>query len=229
MERPSPLSPEVGWHRLAGTRLLALWPYKLIGTTAAMTLFFAVYFYVLNHPVFPVTVMPLVGLDRMIGFRPEALPLYLSLWLYVSLGPSLVLERRELASHAVAAVLLAAMGLGIFLRWPTAVPPPDVDWDLHPGFAFLKQVDASGNACPSLHVAFAVLAWAWIDRHLRGIGAGRGLRAFNALWAIGIVYSTLAIRQHVALDVLAGAALGAVVAWAHRWWLRNQPAAGAEG
>ncbi len=221
MELPTTRLPDAGWHRLAGARLLVLWPYKLIGTTVAMTVFFALYFYVLNHPVFPVTVMPQVGLDRLIGFRPEALPLYLSLWVYVSLGSSLVLERKELLSHALAAVVLAAMGLAIFLWWPTAVPPSNVDWSRHAGFEFLKQVDASGNACPSLHVAFAVLACVWIDRHLRTMGAGRGVRVFNVIWAMGIAYSTLAIGQHVALDALAGAALGAAVAYGHLRCLRT--------
>jgi membrane-associated phospholipid phosphatase len=44
--------------------------------------------------------------------------------------------------------------------------------------------------------------------------------AFNWLWCLGILYSTVAIRQHVALDVLAGAGLGAAVAVVHLRWLR---------
>ncbi len=221
MAELSKYPPSDAWPRRAVVRLRALWVHKLIGTTAAMALFFVIYFQLLKHPLFPVTVMPLIGLDRLIGFRPEALPLYLSLWVYVSLGSSLVLERRELGSHALAAVVLAALGLGVFFFWPTAVPPPDVDWERHPGFAFLKGIDASGNACPSLHVAFAVLACVWIDRHLQMMGAGRSVRILNVVWAVGIVYSTVAIRQHVALDALAGLALGGAVAWAHRRCLRT--------
>jgi membrane-associated phospholipid phosphatase len=33
------------------------------------------------------------------------------------------------------------------------------------------------------------------------------------VWCIGVVYSALATRQHVAVDVLAGLALGALAAW----------------
>ena len=47
------------------------------------------------------------------------------------------------------------------------------------------------------------------------MGAGKVVRAFNWLWCLGILYSTVAIRQHVVLDVLAGAGLGAVVAAVH--------------
>jgi membrane-associated phospholipid phosphatase len=90
-----------------------------------------------------------------------------------------------------------------------------MDWSQHPAFAFLKTIDASGNACPSLHVAFAVFTAIWFRHLLREMGAGRFVRALNWLWCLGILYSTMAIRQHVALDVLAGAALGAIVAALH--------------
>jgi membrane-associated phospholipid phosphatase len=59
------------------------------------------------------------------------------------------------------------------------------------------------------------------DVSLTKMGAGRGLRALNWLWCAGILYSTVATRQHVALDVLAGAALGAAVAVVHLRWLRQ--------
>jgi membrane-associated phospholipid phosphatase len=164
--------------------------------------------------------MPLTAADRLIAFRPEGLLLYLSLWFYVSLAPALLIDRRELVSYGLAAVALSVIGLGIFLFWPTAVPPPEIDWIQHPNFEFLKSVDATGNACPSLHVAFAVFTAVWFSRLLRQMGAGRIARALNWLWCAGILYSTVAIRQHVALDVLAGAALGAAVAAAHLRWLR---------
>jgi hypothetical protein len=44
-------------------RLLALWPLKMIGTTLGMAVFFAAYFWVLRHPQYPVTVMPLTAVD----------------------------------------------------------------------------------------------------------------------------------------------------------------------
>lgn len=197
-----------------------MWPAKMIGTTLGMIVFFVAYFRLLNHPLFPVAVMPLVAADRLVPFWPETLPLYLSLWVYVSLAPALLVNRVELASYGIAAVVLSVIGLGIFFFWPTAVPPPVVDWSQHPHFAFLKTIDAAGNACPSLHVAFAVFTAIWFERLLREMGAGGSVRALNCLWCLGILYSTMAVRQHVALDVLAGAALGAIVAVAHFRWLR---------
>jgi membrane-associated phospholipid phosphatase len=184
----------------------------MIGTTLGMTFFFMAYFWVLRHPFGSPLVMPLTSVDRWIGFSAAALPLYLSLWLYVSLAPALLNTRRELFFIGLAALVTSAAGLGIFLIWPTTIPPSAIDWSAHSAFAFLKTVDASGNACPSLHVAFALLAAIWIGRVLRQTGAGLLPRVFNWLWCVGIFYSTVATGQHVALDVLAGTALGGVVA-----------------
>lgn len=220
MVSPPRHSPAALWLRAAGIRVITWWPAKMLGTALGMAVFFVVYFWVLNHPVYPVTLMPLTAVDRWIGFQPAALPLYLSLWVYVSLAPALVIVRRELVSYALAWVVISAAGLGIFFFWPTAVPPPDVDWTQHPRFAFLKSVDASGNACPSLHVAFAVFSAFWFERLLRQLGAGRIARRLNWLWCAGILYSTVATRQHVSLDVFAGAGLGAIAAAAHFRWLR---------
>ena len=204
-------------------RLRTLWPAKLIGITLGMAAFFAVYFQLLRHPVFPVTIVPLIAIDRLVGFRPEALPLYASLWIYVSLAPGLLTSRRELASYGRAAFALSAAGFGVFLFWPTAVPDSGIDWSRHFSFPFLKAADASGNACPSLHVAFAVFTGILLGRLLREMGTGRLVRALNWAWCLGIIYSTLAIRQHVALDALAGAALGAIIGAMNRRLPRAAP------
>lgn len=222
MSRPSPISHATAWLPEAGRRLLVWWPVKMAGTTLGMTGFFAAYFWLLRHPIGEVTLMPVTSVDRWIGIQPAALPVYLSLWVYVSLAPALVVDRRELRSIACAWVALSVAGLGVFFFWPTAVPAWDIDWTRYPSLAFLKTADAAGNACPSLHVAFAVFSAACLARSLRQMGAGRIARAGNWLWCLGIVYSTIATGQHVLVDVLAGATLGAGVAFGYgRWAGRN--------
>jgi hypothetical protein len=212
--------PEADWLRQAWLRGLTCWPIKMTGMTLVMTMFFVAYFWVLNHPLFPVTVMPLTAIDRLIAFQPEALPLYLSLWFYVSLAPALLINRREMISYTLATAGLGVIGLGIFLIWPTTVRWPGVVWPQHSAFAFLKSVDAAGNACPSLHAAFAVFTAVWLERLLGELNAGRTMRVLNWLWCLGILYSTIAIRQHVILDIAAGAGLGVAVAIIHLRWLR---------
>jgi membrane-associated phospholipid phosphatase len=223
MALPHKRPPDVGWLRQVGVRVLTWWPAKMIGTTLGMAAFFVVYFQLLRHPLYPPTIVPLTAIDRLIDLRPEALSLYLSLWFYVSLAPALLIDRRELMSYGLAAIGLSIIGLGIFLFWPTTVPRPGVEWSQYPALAWLKSVDASGNACPSLHVAFAVFTAVWFERLWRQMGAGRLVRALNWLWCLGILYSTVAIRQHVSLDVLAGAVLGAAVAVVHLRLLRVCP------
>ncbi|HWA27335.1 MAG TPA: phosphatase PAP2 family protein [Lacunisphaera sp.] len=208
MALPSSPSP-AGWARRCVPRLAALWPEKLLGLAGGLTAFFAAYFWVLHHPGRPPLVMPLVFIDRWVPFLPAALPLYLSLWFYVSLAPSLEVTREELHSCFFAALGLAGCGLGLFYFWPTEVPPPEAVWAPGSLFAFLKNADAAGNACPSLHVAFAVFTAVRLAHQLRHLGAGRIARTANWLWCAGIAWSTLATRQHVFLDVAAGAALGA--------------------
>jgi membrane-associated phospholipid phosphatase len=70
-------------------------------------------------------------------------------------------------------------------------------------------------------VAFAVFTAFQLGRLLRRLGAGRVIRAINWLWCLGILYSTVATLQHVVLDVLPGAVLGAAVALLHQRWLRG--------
>jgi membrane-associated phospholipid phosphatase len=189
---------------------------KSIGTTAFMWLFFIAYFALLRHPNGPVTTMPMTAVDRWIGFQPWALPFYLSLWVYVSLPAALMSSRREIVGFGVRIGVLCIIGLAVFYVWPTKMPPYPIDWAQHPGFAVLRGVDASGNACPSLHVATAVFAAFWLNRMAPQLGFGKRFRLVNILWCAAIVFSTMAVKQHVVVDVLAGAALGASVAWVTR-------------
>nr|WP_288120397.1 phosphatase PAP2 family protein [Thiomonas sp.] len=189
---------------------------KSIGTTAFMLVFFAAYFYLLRHPDGHVTTMPLLALDRWIGFQPWALPIYLSLWVYVSLPPALMSSRSEIVGFGLRIGALCLIGLAVFYLWPTKVPPWSIDLARHPDFAALKGLDAGGNACPSLHVATAVFSAFWLDWMAPGLGFGARMRRLNMLWCLAIAYSTMAVKQHVAVDVFSGAALGAAVAWITR-------------
>jgi membrane-associated phospholipid phosphatase len=209
--KPPPTRPGP-WPRMAHAIARHFW-LKAVGTTLFISLFFAAYFYLLRHPAYPVSVMPRTSLDHAIGFMPIALPVYLSLWVYVSLPPLFFTDRRELLRYGLAIALTCLAGLGVFYFWPTAAPAPDVDWLKYPDMQFLKNIDAAGNACPSLHVATAVFSGVWLHHLLRGFSVPPWLLLLNALWCAGIAWSTLATRQHVAVDVIAGIALGGLAAW----------------
>lgn len=200
------------WHRQAAAIVPRHMALKGMGTMVFISVFFSAYFYLLKTPAYPTTVMPFTLMDQLISFQPLAMPLYLSLWLYVSLPPLLFGVRRELIDYGLAMTATCLAGLVIFYFWPTTVPPANIDWALHPGVDFLKNMDASGNAFPSLHVATAVFSGLWLHRLLSRIHGPGWLLLLNAVWCIGIVYSTLATRQHVVLDVAGGLLLGGVAA-----------------
>ena len=75
-------------------------------------------------------------------------------------------------------------------------------------YQWLANMDAPRNAFPSLHVALSVVA---------GIAACVSCR-FNLvakigviLWIVGIIWSTIALRQHVIIDGIAGAVIAFIV------------------
>ena len=217
------------WYRQIGARVRQHLLLKALGTPAAIFGFFLVYGYLLNHPMFPVTEMPLTALDHAVGFYPPALLLYVSLWLYVSIPPALLASRRELIDYAWAIGGVCVVGLGCFLLWPTSVPHPGFDRGRYPGFGVLEGMDAAGNACPSLHVAAGLFSAIWLDALLREMRAGWATRGANWCWGLGIVYSAMATKQHVAIDVLAGAILGvagAVLSVRYRAARAGDPAGG---
>jgi membrane-associated phospholipid phosphatase len=202
----------IPWHLQIFTRMKSHFVLKILGITVFMWAFFAGYIYLLKNPVFPVTMMPLTELDIAVAFRPATIFLYVSLWLYVTLPPALQATRRELIYYGLAVGALCVAGLAFFLFWPTAVPSANIDWEQNYGFSILKGVDAAGNACPSLHVATAVFSAVWLNRQLLEVGAPRIVRVFNWVWCVGIAYSTLATKQHVAVDMIAGATMGMLAA-----------------
>jgi len=196
------------WKRELAGRLGTLPALKMVSTTLGIAGFFYAYFWVMRHPFSAVTVMPLTWIDELVPFQPRSFLLYASLWLYISLGTALARDLRELAAFGAGSLAMTVVGLCIFVLAPTQIPDFPVDWNQHPSLMFLKTIDATGNACPSLHAAFAVFTAFAIHRQLSASHADRALLVGNVLWCLGILYSTMALRQHVALDVLAGAVLG---------------------
>ena len=222
MNRPIDLAADrrwpPAWAADLGQRIWTMLLLKFAGICVFMWLFFLGYFHTLRPPASAVGLMPLTPIDTWLPFQPGWLPVYLSLWFYVGIAPGLMLSLRELVVYGLWAAAMCAVGLGIFYLWPNAVPPLTIDVSAYPGFAMLQGVDAPGNACPSMHVAAAMFTVLWVRRLLRIVGAPPWLGIVNVVWFLAIAYSTVAIRQHVLIDALAGAALGALFAPASMRW-----------
>ena len=210
------------WSRVAARLGTRFW-LKAVGTTAFMGLFFVGYFHLLRNPLQAPIEMPLTDIDRSVAFYSWALWPYISLWAYVVMPPALMPNARELIRYGWWVGGLCVAGLACFYWWPTAVPPQPLP-DGHAGFDLLRGVDASGNACPSMHVAAATFSALWIDRLLRDLVIAVWLRATSVGWFALIVWSTLAIKQHVWWDVVAGLLLAlAIGVPSLRGWVARQP------
>jgi membrane-associated phospholipid phosphatase len=195
------------WLRALWLRCKTLWPLKLVGNTVATLGFFPLYFWIMKNAG-QAWVLPLTAFDRLIAFWPAVLPVYLSLWGYIALPVLLAKDKRELWSFSFGCAAMTAFALVVFWFMPTAIPNFTIDAVPGSSLAFLKTVDSAGNAFPSLHVSFSVFTCIALARQLRDAGAPAWLRLINVAWAVAIVYSTMAVRQHVLIDVLGGLALG---------------------
>ena len=192
-------------------RIKRLMPIKAVGTTLFIYLFFRGYFWVMENPnATPITV-PTTSIDDLIPFSILGLPIYLSLWVYVSLAPALLNSLRALLSYGLWISLMCVACLMFFWFFPTATPPFEIDLLRYPSMAFLR-VDTGLNAFPSLHVASAVFTSAWLTILLRKINAPGYIHVLNILYCLLIIWSTMAVRQHVLWDALSGAFIGLMFA-----------------
>ena len=204
----------VPWQRQIARRFVTLWFLKMTATMTWIAVFFWLYFSVMNHaaPGAVMRTMPFTAADAWFGVYEWALVPYASLWVYASLAPAL-LKETELWTYVRSALCLCIVGLLCFWAFPTQVPAAAIDWAQYPQLEFLKARDVSGNACPSLHVGFAALSAAFLRSTLVQVGAPRWLRLANLAWAAMVVWSVLATRQHVLVDVAGGLAAAALAMW----------------
>ena len=199
------------WYVELFSRFIKLWFLKAAGTTLFMALFFYIYFELLHHPRAVVTKMPATWMDDWVVFWPPAFYVYVSLWLYTALAPALQPNFARLVVYGLGIGAVCAAGLLIFWIFPTAVPfDTSAPWLQDSTTSVLRKIDLSGNAFPSLHVATAIFTGTSLHAIFRETHCPRAVLLLNWVWCALIVYSTLAIKQHVLWDVLSGVLLGAI-------------------
>ncbi|HZN92816.1 MAG TPA: phosphatase PAP2 family protein [Myxococcales bacterium] len=140
-------------------------------------------------------------------------------WIYAS-SHALILTaywlspRTQGARTRFVVVFVVTIALSVLIHWALPVRFPR---ELYPlqgeGLSvdllrWVREIDHSTSAFPSLHVAMAAAAALQAIR--------QRLRAAPALglWALAVALSTLTTKQHYAADVVAGAALAVAVDWA---------------
>lgn len=184
---------------------------KSLGPTISITIFFMLYFTILEYPSFPSHPMPVLPIDLWLPVISWSAWVYFSLWAYICIPQALMVDRRLMLYYLGGALLLSGIGLSIFFFYPTAVPAWDIDWGQYPALGFLKSSDSAGNACPSLHVGFATFSGCWLFWLARRLKLAPVWGVVSLLWGLAIIVSTLTTKQHVLIDAIFGFLLGGLV------------------
>ncbi len=173
--------------------------------------YFALYF--LTENLIPAEACHLVHsrLDDIIPFREEFVIVYCFWYLLVfgSLLYYLLYDRERFVRLQVYIMFTQAAAMIVYILWPSiqdlrpAVFPREnfFTWVLSLIYAF----DTPTGVCPSLHVAYSMgIASTWLgDRY-----ASRGWKIFVTAAAVVISLSTMFVKQHSAVDVIAAVGLG---------------------
>ncbi len=148
------------------------------------------------------------ALDRAIPVAPLAVYLYVTFYPFLWIV-GLLCDRTTFRRYLIALVATAALSCVFFVFFPTGVARGEIETRSAPAlYGLITRTDLPRNALPSEHASLSIIAalvcrQALCDRPL--------LRAVSFVWIALILWSTLAIRQHVLADLLAGAALGFLV------------------
>lgn len=203
-----PTAPTVGLAAEIGRRLAAEIRLKLL-LAAAMWVGFAVPYFLLQHfPVFPVRSFPLTAVDRWVGFEHGWVYVYQSAYLLIPVAPWLADTRRRLRVYAEGFLWLCAAGFLVCLLLPVEGPRPE-NPPTGGMYGLVLLYDGKLNAFPSLHVALTAQSlmfglWMCRDTFVRVPSAVRAALWAGVAWGLAVGYSTLATKQHYAVDVPAG-------------------------
>jgi membrane-associated phospholipid phosphatase len=147
-------------------------------------------------------------------FLPWMVVVYLSLNVMLALAPFVLRTREELRAFALTLIGMMLLATPAFLLLPAdPIHPPPTNlgsWQALVDFA--RVIALPHNFAPSLHVAMAVLCAVAYGRQ-----AATAVRIGLFAWSALLLASTLLLHQHYLVDVISGAALGAIgVRWGYR-------------
>ena len=188
----------------------------LIGAALTVAVCAPMYFIPQQWPLTAPVELPLTALDRAIPFWPATALLYFGTFVFLVVAFVAQPDHRQRTRFLYANVLAQIVGMLVFVFWPTRYPRelfplPDTAGALGAALlGFMRAMDTPANCLPSLHVCTTTLC----------VLALSGSRWFRAALALGplMAVSTLTVKQHYVVDVLAGAAQGAAAWWiCFRW------------
>lgn len=148
--------------------------------------------------------IPKVLIDDFIGFKPNFIFLYFSSYVYPLTIFFYGKDKINMDKFLYTFIVLVAISTLIFFFIPTTIPRMNYVVDENLGFftresmKLIRLLDVSNNCLPSLHVSSAVLI------SLFYLHENRKLFFISGVWSLGIIYSTMATKQHYFWDCLGG-------------------------
>ncbi len=167
-----------------------------------IVLFQAVGTYAVGLPTRDIT----LALDRHIPVWPGFIWPYMLCYIFPFLPLAVVKDWHRLNQMVLAIVLANMAAFLVYVLWPIAFPHPALGTSLSDrllGLQFKYDFQPGANKLPSLHVTYAGLVFLVCLKQ----GLGRLREALVLVTAGLISISTLFVKQHVVLDVVAGVAL----------------------
>lgn len=186
----------------------------LLGTKLALAVglnLFALlpYYFLQRHGLFPVKLVPATVIDDWIPFNDQLVWLYLSLFLLMPVTPMQMIRRSQLWRYAIGVAAMSLLADFFFFFWPTTVERPP-SRETNEIYRLLNTFVLPNNAAPSLHVAMAVFSALCFEQIAANVRRAYAWRMILWTWALAILHATLATKQHLALDAIAGVLLGLI-------------------
>ncbi|MGH1363731.1 MAG: phosphatase PAP2 family protein [Calditrichia bacterium] len=175
-----------------------------------LTLWLAVPYYLLQHvELRQVQVIPKTYLDSLISFEPLSVWPYLSIYIYMPIVGWLILPGGDYLRWCKGLAWIGLISHLAFLLWPTGIDRQV----LASSFAheMVLNADKTRNACPSLHASMTIFCMIFVF-YLDG-NRSNLLQIGFALWGLLILWSTMALEQHVFIDIAVGGMVGIVIAY----------------
>ncbi|MFT5905261.1 MAG: membrane-associated phospholipid phosphatase, partial [Cryomorphaceae bacterium] len=166
---------------------------------------------ILQHvEISPVLWMPALAIDKAVAVFFPSIWLYYSFYLLLGLV-GLTVEKKLFIQYLYTIGWVTAVSHAVFLFLPNGVMRSDIDFQTAPPiYQLLASVDLPRNAMPSLHASLSVVAA--IAVQFSSVFP-KWSKPLVWLWVLVIFWSTIAIRQHVSLDLIAGSVIAAIVWW----------------
>ena len=148
------------------------------------------------------------ALDRLVTFDALAIWPYLSFFVLVP-AAYLYAPPERLGALTRAMQLSAVVAAAVFIAWPTTLVYPVIPSGTASAsvLAALARSDSSQNCLPSLHGALTLLCVLALWQRRRPWRS-----AFVLVWGVVVMWSIVAARRHLFIDLGAGVMLGAFCA-----------------